>query len=112
MIGALLRGRVGLPSVAQAALAFALRAPGAAPHRTRCAVEHDRRRSSTGMAVVRLAGPHGPLDVTVRVERVAARRADLRQPAARTRYFAYRPVSVVAVDHDVATRDGLTSDRQ
>ena len=48
------------------------------------------------MAVVRLAGPHGPLEVTVQVERVAVDGLTCANPGPGA-YFAYRPVSVVAV---------------
>lgn len=94
VIGALLRGRVGLPSAAQAALAFgyehlALR------HRRDLIVE-----SSTpvldGSAAVRLRGPHGRLDVTVQVERVAATGLTCHNPRP-NQFVVYRPVGIVPV---------------
>ncbi len=95
VIGALLRGRVGLPSAAQAALAYAydhlaLRQAGA------LRVEQTGR-TVDGLAVVTLAGPHGLLDVTVRVERVAAGGLTCANPGPNA-YLAYRPVSVIAVE--------------
>jgi hypothetical protein len=95
VVGALLRGRVGLPSAAQAALAFgyehlALR------HRKDLRVE-----SSTKVldmtATVRLRGPHGLLDVTVQVERVAATGLTCHNPRP-NQFVVYRPVGIVAVD--------------
>jgi hypothetical protein len=95
VVGALLRGRVGLPSTAQAALAFAF--------------EHLalRRRADLsvvsaspithGTATVRLRGPHGLVDVSVRVEGIAAEGLTCHNPAP-NRYLRYRPISVVAVD--------------
>jgi len=95
VIGALLRGRIGVPAVAQAALAYAydhlaLRQVGALRvERTGATVD--------GLAVVRLAGPHGRLDVTVRVERTPAAGLTCANPGANA-YLAYRPVSVIAVE--------------
>lgn len=95
VVGALLRGRVGLPPAAQAALAFAyedlavrrmadVRLVHAAP-------VHD------GRAVVRLAGPHGLLDVTVLVEARGGDRLTCGKPGPGG-FLAYRPISAVAVD--------------
>ena len=95
VVGALLRGRVGLPAPAQAALAFAY--------------EHlaVRRRSALrvvstseivgGATTVRLQGPHGLLDVTVRVDRVAATGLTCANPGP-SQYLSYRPVSIVPVE--------------
>jgi hypothetical protein len=95
VVGALLRGRVGLPSTAQAALAFAY--------------EHLalRRRASLrvesasaivdGLSTVRVQGPHGLLDVTVRVERVGAAGLTCANPRP-NQYLSYRPVSVIPVE--------------
>jgi hypothetical protein len=95
VVGALLRGRVGLPPAAQAALAFAY--------------EHLalRRRDSLhvvsaaptqeGVATVRIDGPHGPFDVIVHVETVAADGLTCANPR-RNQYLAYRPVGVVPVE--------------
>jgi Sucrase/ferredoxin-like len=94
VIGALLRGRVGLPPVAQAALAYAYdhlglrRADALRVERTGPVIE--------GLAVVDLTGPHGPLQVTVRVERVAANGLTCANPGPNA-YFSYRPVSVIAL---------------
>ncbi|MFN2561527.1 MAG: sucrase ferredoxin [Jatrophihabitans sp.] len=95
VVGALLRGRVGLAPAAQAALAFA--------H------EHLAVRSRLDLsvvasgpvvdraAVVRVRGPHGLLDVTVQVERVAAPGLTCHNPRP-NHYLAYRPVAIVPVD--------------
>jgi hypothetical protein len=94
VVGALLRGRIGLPSLAQAALAFA---------HEHLAVNRNGELGvvSTGpvvdgMARVRLRWPHGELDVTVRVELVAADGLTCHNPGP-NRYVAYRPVSIEAV---------------
>jgi hypothetical protein len=94
VIGALLRGRVGLPPLDQAALAFAY---------DHLALRHvdDLRVTRTGavrdgIGVVELAGPHGRLEVTVRAERVAATGLTCGNPGPNA-YLAYRPVSVTAV---------------
>ena len=76
VVGALLRGRIGLPPAAQAALAFALRASRAAHAGRRCGVQAVSPVRD-GVATVRLRGPHGLLDVAVRVERRRRRRADV-----------------------------------
>jgi hypothetical protein len=94
VVGALLRGRIGLPPAAQAALAFGY--------------EHLALRSRTalqlqavspvrdGVATVRLRGPHGLLDVAVRVEVVGADGLTCTHPGP-NRYLAYRPVAVTEV---------------
>lgn len=95
VVGALLRGRVGLPPTAQAALAFgyehlalrerrALRVISASP------VVADA-------AIVRLHGPSGLLDVTVHVEQVAAFGLTCANPRP-NHYLRYRPLGVVAVE--------------
>jgi hypothetical protein len=95
VIGALLRGRVGLPSVAQAALAYAY--------------EHLALRRADALrvvsvgaavadhAVVRIATPNVVVDVTVFVETIAADGLTCANPGA-NRYVRYRPVSVVVVE--------------
>ena len=94
VVGALLRGRVGLPCVAQAALAYAyehlaLRRADA------LRVEHSGEIQG-GAAVVRMRAPHGLIDVTVRVERVEANGLTCGNPGSNA-YLSYRPVSVVPV---------------
>ena len=95
VVGALLRGRVGLPPVAQAALAFgyenlalrradALRVLASSP-------------VSDGEATVDLAGPKGRLRVTVRVEPVAADGLTCANPRP-NRYLAYHPVRIDPLD--------------
>lgn len=95
VVGALLRGRVGLPAPAQAALAFAhehlavrrrgdLRVESATPIRR-------------GSSVVRLRGPHGMLDVTVQVEQVDAVGLTCHNPRP-NKYLSYRPVAIVPVE--------------
>jgi Sucrase/ferredoxin-like len=91
VVGALLRGRVGLPAPAQAALAFAhehlavrrrrdLRVESATPIRD-------------GTWIVRLHGPHGLLEITVQVERVAVSGLTCHNPRPNA-YLSYRPVSI------------------
>lgn len=91
VVGALLRGRIGLPAAAQAALAFAY--------------EHLALRRRDALAVlatspvvdgearVRLAGPHGRLEVTVRVETKAADGLTCANPRPNL-YLAYHPVRI------------------
>jgi hypothetical protein len=94
VVAALLRGRVGQPPAAQAALAFgyehlALR------HRRDLQVESWTAvvdRSTT----VRLRGPRGRLDVTVQVERVAATGLTCHNPGP-NQFVVYRPVDIVPV---------------
>jgi Sucrase/ferredoxin-like len=95
VIGALLRGRVGLPATAQAALAFA-------HEHLAVRARRDLQVESAspivdGTSVVRLAGPHGRLDVTVQVEKVAADGLTCHNPGP-NQYLAYRPVTIIAVD--------------
>ena len=94
VIGALLRGRVGLPSAAQAALAFAhehlaLRRRGDLQVESATPV---RDMTST----VRLRGPHGLLEVTVQVERVATSGLTCHNPGP-NQFVVYRPVDIVPV---------------
>ena len=94
VIGALLRGRIGLPPVAQAALAFGYEQL-ALRRRRDLTVESAtpvRAMSST----VRLRGPHGRLDVTVQVERVATTGLTCHNPRP-NQFLVYRPVGIVAV---------------
>ena len=70
VVGALLRGRIGLPPAAQAALAFGYE--HLALRRADSLRVVDTSRVEDGRAIVHLAGPHGELEVTVRVEQVAA----------------------------------------
>jgi hypothetical protein len=96
VIGALLRGRIGLAAAAQAALAFA---------HEQLALRHIRDLSvvstspvADGASTVRLRGPHGELDVTVSVERVEA--AGLTCHNARPNAFlAYRPLAISRVEY-------------
>jgi hypothetical protein len=95
VVGALLRGRVGLPSVAQAALAFAyahlaIRKRNALHVVSVSPVED-------GLAKVRLDGPHGLLDVTVHVEKVTADGLTCANPGP-NQYLAYRSIDVVGGD--------------
>lgn len=94
VLTALLRGRVGLAPAAQAALAFAY--------------EHLALRSRTavhvvsaaavvdGLATVRLAGPDGPLQVTVAVEQVPAAGLSCADPKT-DHYLRHRPLRIEAV---------------
>lgn len=94
VVGALLRGRIGLPPAAQAALAYgyehlALRR------------QADLRVLHTGEPIedrvdVRLAGPHGDLVVTVSVEPVEAEGLTCSNPRPNS-FLAYRPLSITPV---------------
>ncbi len=92
VVGALLRGRVGFPPPAQAALAYgyerlgvrdvdALRVLGSRP-------------GADGGAVVRLDTPGGELDVTVTVERVDAAGLTCARPGPGA-FLSYRAVEAV-----------------
>ena len=95
VVGALLRGRIGIPSTAQAALAFAYEHLAL---RVRSALRVESASGIVdGLATVRLSGPHGPLDVTVRVEKIAAVGLTCANPRP-NQYLRYRPVSIVPVE--------------
>jgi hypothetical protein len=95
VVGALLRGRLGLPPAAQAALAFAheqlaVRRVGALRVlQTSTAVD--------GVALVRIAGPRSVVDVTVVIEKVAAAGLVCARPGPDS-FLAYRPVRIVDAD--------------
>lgn len=93
VVGALLRGRVGYPPTVQAALAFGYEHLALRERRAL------RVRSATeivdGIAVVELTGPHGPLEITVSVEKVEAAGLTCANPRP-NRYLRYRPVSIIA----------------
>ena len=94
VVGALLRGRIGLVPVAQAALAFGYEHLGirkAADLRVLTATPVD-----DGHANVRLDGPHGQLEVFVQVRRVEADGLTCTRPG-RGHFFSYRPVRIDAV---------------
>jgi hypothetical protein len=95
VVGALLRGRVGMPPVAQAALAFGYEHLAL---RKRSALRLVRAsRIVDGQASVRLQGPHGLLDVTVQVEKVAAVGLTCHNPSP-NQYLRYQPVRITPVD--------------
>lgn len=95
VVGALLRGRIGLAPAGQAALAFAhehlaLRRRG------------DLRVESVGpvgdgRSTVRLRSPHGDLEVTVQVERVAVTGLTCSDPRPGA-FLRYRPTLVRPVE--------------
>lgn len=95
VVGALLRGRIGLPATAQAALAFAHEHLALRRRRDLRVVSATPIRDGTSL--VRLQGPHGSLDVTVRVERRAAEGLTCHNPRP-NQYLAYRPVAIVPVE--------------
>jgi hypothetical protein len=95
VVGALLRGRVGMPAAAQAALAFAHEHLALRRRRDISVVSASPARD--GIAHVRLRGPHGPLDVTVQVERIAAPGLTCHNPRPNA-YLAYRPVAITPVE--------------
>ena len=91
VVGALLRGRVGLPPHVQAALAHCYE---------QLALRHVGELSvlghtpvADGAATVRLGTPHGPVEVAVRVERVAADGLTCAAPGA-GHYLRYRPTAI------------------
>ncbi|SOD70579.1 hypothetical protein SAMN05892883_0263 [Jatrophihabitans sp. GAS493] len=95
VIGALLRGRVGFTPQAQAAMAFAYE------HLALREIDQLRLISATpvreGAAVARVAGPHGLIDITVRVERRSGDGLTCAKsgPGA---YLSYRAISATAVE--------------
>jgi hypothetical protein len=95
VVGALLRGRVGLKPVAQAALAFAYehlavrRADALRVIGVREGREHE--------ATVRVRGPHGLVDVRVRIERMRGERLTCAKPGPGA-FLAYRPMAATAVE--------------
>ena len=94
VIGALLRGRIGVPPAAQAAIGFAhehLALP-----RCRDIALVSVHPLDAGTVIVRLDSPHGLLDVTVRRERVDAVGLTCAVPAA-SWFVAHRPVSIEPV---------------
>jgi hypothetical protein len=91
VVGALLRGRIGLKPVAQAALAFAYE--HLAVRRADALRVLDASAVVDGQATVRLAGPHGAVRVTVRVERVPAEGLTCANPRP-GHFFAYQPVRI------------------
>ena len=95
VVGALLRGRVGLPPAAQAALAFGyeqLAVRRRSDLRVISTGERDQDRID-----VRLAGPHGEVVVTLAVETVPADGLTCANPKP-NRYLAYRPLAITPVD--------------
>ncbi|MBE7189285.1 MAG: sucrase ferredoxin [Jatrophihabitans endophyticus] len=95
VIGALLRGRIGVPPAAQAALGFAHDQLALPRNRDISLVSTDV--VDGGTVVVRLDSPHGLLDVTVRRERVDAPGLTCAAPGP-SWFVAHRPVSIAAVD--------------
>ncbi len=95
VVGALLRGRIGLPPPAQAALAFTHE--HLALHRRSDLQVISTGQVAGGVATVRIRWPRGELDVTVQVELVRAPGLTCRNPAD-NRYVAYRPVRIEPVE--------------
>jgi hypothetical protein len=94
VIGGLLRGRLGMPPAAQAALGFAYEHLAI---RERTALRVVSASPLTdGLASVRIAGPHGLLDVSVRVEEHAVTHLSCAKPGP-DRDLSYHPVGIVAV---------------
>jgi hypothetical protein len=50
-----------------------------------------------GLSVVRLRAPHGPVDITVQVEKVAATGLTCHNPRPNS-YLAYRALTIVPVE--------------
>jgi hypothetical protein len=95
VVGALLRGQVGLRPVAQAALAFAYE--HLAVRRADALAVVAVRAKDEGESVVRINAPHGLVDVTVRVERMrgVGLTCSQRGPGS---FLAFRPVAATAVE--------------
>lgn len=94
VVGALLRGRIGLPPAAQAALAYGYEHLALRERRA-------LRVQAVGVAVagvieVELAGPHGRLGVSVAVEPTPADGLTCANPGP-NRYLAYRPLGIRAL---------------
>jgi hypothetical protein len=96
VVGALLRGRVGLPPTAQAALAFAYEHLALRKRDVLHVVSVSPTQDA--VATVRIEGPHGLFDVIVRVENVAADGLTCANPSP-NKYLAYRPTAVVPVEN-------------
>lgn len=93
--GALLRGRIGLPPVTQAAIGFAHEQLELPRHRDVTLVSTtalDRRT-----ALVRVRSPHGVFDVTVQRERIDAPGLTCAAPGP-SWFIAHRPVAIAPVD--------------
>jgi hypothetical protein len=95
VVGALLRGRIGLKPTAQAALAFAHE--HLAVRRADALAVVAVRATREGESVVRINAPHGLVDITVRVERMRGEGLTCSQPG-RGSFLAYRPVAAAAVE--------------
>jgi hypothetical protein len=91
VIGALLRGRIGLPPHVQAALAFGYEQLALRRADDLGVLDYSPVRD--GAATVALATPHGPVRITVRVERVAADGLTCAAPGP-GHYLRYRPTGV------------------
>jgi hypothetical protein len=92
VVPALLRGHVGMPSPAQAALASAYEHLGLRDRRALRFVSMSPMSMSPvqdGAATVRLLGPDGEFDVRVQVDRVAAEGLTCGNPGPNS-YFRYR----------------------
>jgi hypothetical protein len=95
VIGALLRGRVGKPPAAQAALGFAHEHLGLPRCRDVSLVSTTPVDSTT--VLVRLASPHGVFDVTVKRERVDATGLTCAAPGP-SWFVAHHPLAIEQVD--------------
>ena len=88
------RGQVGVPAVAQAALAFGYEQLAL---RERAALRFvSTSDASDGQATVRLRGPRGLLDVSVQVDEVTTDGTSCGDPGP-SRYSTYRPLNLVPV---------------
>lgn len=98
VIGALLRGRVGLAPVSQAAVAHVHEQLGLRRRQDLQVVS--ATAVVDGSAVVHLNSPHGPLRVTVRVDRknVTGLTCANRGPGS---YFSYRPILIENLSDDM-----------
>lgn len=97
VLAPMLRGRIGLPPAAQAALAFAFEHLQLR-QRTSLAVRHSSPIAD-GVATVCLRGPQGDYEVDVAAEAVAADGLTCGNPRP-NRYLRFRPLTVRPVELD------------
>ncbi len=93
----LLRGRIGVPPAAQAAIAHAQLRLGLP--RVRDVALRSTTTMDRATAMVRLATPQGTFDVTVRLERIAADGLTCGHPAP-SAFIEHRPVAIEPVGPD------------
>lgn len=95
VVSALLRGRIGLAPAAQAALAFAF--DHLAVRRADALRVVSQGAVVAGETITRIAGPHGLIDVTVRIEKRPAVGLTCANPGPNA-FLSYRPVAAKEVE--------------